>query len=151
MREPIGSDGSGLGSNVVDAVHTLATDVPMNRMEAIPRDDDTDAVDAPTAFIDRIVPNTTGGFEDPETSGVFCVGGLSTIDDEPDTVLDAFVQVLPGTSVCFDIIPKMNTTVVPSAAPQVFQAYVDVLGNDITVLDSRTVFFLVPPVGVIVE
>jgi hypothetical protein len=33
----------------------------------------------------------------------------------------------------------------PTADPQLFRAEVDVLGDGVTVLDTRTVYFLVPP------
>ena len=55
-----------------------------------------------------------------------------------------------GTPVCFDIYPKQNDTVMPTAAPQPFRAAVDVIGDGITVLDTRTVYFLVPPNGTVI-
>jgi len=55
----IAGDGSGLGTEVVNAVGLLANGVPMD-ISVVARDDTTDAEDA-TAFIDRIVPNTVGG------------------------------------------------------------------------------------------
>jgi hypothetical protein len=48
--------------------------------------------------------------------------------------------------VCFDIYPERNMTVPATDEPQVFKAYVDVIGDGITVLDTRDVYFLVPPV-----
>jgi hypothetical protein len=47
--------------------------------------------------------------------------------------------------VCFDVIPRMNTTVMPTDMPQVFRAIIEVVGDGVTVLDEREVFFLVPP------
>ena len=35
-----------------------------------------------TVFIDRIVPNTAGGVEDPVNPGTFCIGGLATGDSD---------------------------------------------------------------------
>jgi hypothetical protein len=55
--------------------------------------------------------------------------------------------VTPGTPVCFDIVPRMNTTVMPTASPQLFRAHVDVIGDGVTVLDTRDVYFVVPPIG----
>jgi hypothetical protein len=60
--------------------------------------------------------------------------------------MDTFVGILPGTTVCFDIYAKRNETVPATEDPQVFMAYVDVIGDGITVLDTRQVYFLVPPV-----
>jgi hypothetical protein len=139
----IPGDGSGLGDQVINAVATLSSQVPIS-VSAEDRDDTSDAVDA-TIFIDRIVPNTVDSVEDPMHPGVFCVTGLATADTDGDTVQDTFTSVLPGQSVCFDIYPKMNETVEPLPEPQVFKAFVDVLGDHITVLDTRDVYFLVPP------
>jgi hypothetical protein len=139
----VSGDGSGLDTSVVDAVNGLATGTPFDS-EAIPRDDVTDAVDA-TIFIDRIVPNTIGGVEDPTDPTVICVGGLDTVNDDADAYEDLFADVIPGTPVCFDIVPAQNDTVPPTFMVGLYTAYIDVIGDDITVLDTREVYFLVPP------
>jgi len=140
----VDSTGSGLGDQVVEAITMLASDVPFSSIDAEPRDDTSDSVDA-TIFIDHIEPNLEGGVEDPLNPGQICVGGLPTADDNDDDVPDKFIDVLPGTPVCFDIYPAMNETVEETAEPQVFLAYIDVLGDAFTVLDTREVYFLVPP------
>ena len=43
------------------------------------------------------------------------------------------------------------TTVEEIVEPQLFRAFVDVVGDSVTVLDTREVFFLVPPSGPIIE
>jgi hypothetical protein len=48
--------------------------------------------------------------------------------------------------VCFDIYPRMNTTIAPLTTPQIFRAVIDVIGDMFTPLDSRDIYFLVPPV-----
>jgi hypothetical protein len=118
-------------------------------MSVVARDDPSDEVDA-TVFIDRIVPNTVGGVEDPENEGVFCESGLATADTDSDGYPDKFIDVLPGTPVCFDIIPAQNDSVEPTGGPMIYKAFVDVVGDDVTVLDTREVYFLVPPEGVII-
>ncbi len=50
-----------------------------------------------------------------------------------------------GTPVCFDIYPKMNVSVPGTGEPQLFKVYIDVYGDNVTVLDTREVYFLVPP------
>ncbi len=131
---------------VVDAISTLASSTPLD-ITARARDaDDGDGVDA-TIFIERIEPNTAGGVMDPRDPTIVCVGGLPTTDVDGDGFAETFPDVTPGTPVCFDIIPRMNTTVMPTAAPQLFRALVDVVGDGVTVLDTRDVFFVVPPVG----
>jgi len=139
----ISTDGTGLGTQVVDAIEILAYQVPIE-ISAAARDDDTDIVDA-TQFIERIVPNVVGGEPDPADPTLICVGGLSVEDTDSDTYPDIFVGVLPGTTVCFDITPRRNEVVEPTDEPQVFLAYVDVLGDGITVLSTRQVYFLIPP------
>ena len=60
-------------------------------------------------------------------------------------VLPFLMDVAPGTPVCFDVLVRMNGTVMPTSAPQVFRAQNDVVGDGVTALDTRDVFFLVPP------
>ncbi len=138
MVYDIGADGTGLGDAVVDGIAALANQVPLD-ITAEPRDDPADAVDA-TRFVDRIVPNADGD----DAKG--CAGGLDTADTDGDGFDDTFVDVLPGTQVCFDIIPAINDFVPPTDEPQLFRATVVVVGDGITDLDERDVFFLVPPV-----
>jgi hypothetical protein len=57
--------------------------------------------------------------------------------------------VLPGTIVCFDIYPKRNETVPATTEPQTFLCDIDVMGDGFTVLDTRQVYFLVPPIVII--
>jgi len=130
-------DGTGLGDQVVNAVVALATQVPIS-VSTHAVDDPADTVDA-TIFIDHIVPNTMG---DPI---IGCAGGLPAADTDGDTWYDTFTRVLPGTKVCFDIYPRMNTTVPATEEPQLFRATIQVIGDGITILDTRVVYFLVPP------
>ncbi len=141
----IDGSGAGLGTSVVDAVAQLATGVPLE-FSTRARDDESDAVDA-TVFIDRIVPNTVGGVADPEDPTVMCVGGLDTINNDSDPYEDVFEGVEPGTPVCFDVTAAQNDTVPPIDVPQLYVVYIDVIGNGVTVLDTRELYFLIPPSG----
>lgn len=127
----IDEDGGGLGDTVVDSI-TQLIDYAVIDISANPVDDLSDAVDSVEAFIDEIVPVTEA------------VG-----DCTPDlTVMDGvFIDVEPGTPVCFEVIVKMNTTVEPGPDPQLFRATIEVIGDGVTVLDSRDVYFVVPGVG----
>ena len=129
---------------VVTAISTLAASTPLD-ITAQARDDTTDAINA-LSFISRLETNTHGGVTDPRDMTQICVGGLPVADLHPvDGVNDTFPNVRPGTPVCFDIVPAMNTTVMPGPDPILVRAYIDVLGDGITVLDTREVFFLIPP------
>jgi hypothetical protein len=140
--------GAGAGTvdaQVVEAISALARNTPLD-IRARARDVDegpADAVDA-ALFVDRIEPNRTGGLADPTDPSVVCVAGLPSRDEDGDGRAETFTDVEPGAPVCFDIVPRQNTTVMPLDAPQLFRAEIEVLGDGVTVLDTRIVYFLVP-------
>ena len=74
-----------------------------------------------------------------------CTGGLTDRDTNSDTFADEYVDVRAGTPVCWKLVAKTNTTVPATDAPQLFRATVRVTGDGVTTLDTRQVFFLVPP------
>lgn len=133
----IDSSGNGLGNAVAKAVEVLVGFGVLD-VGADPIDDPADAVDAVVEFVDRVEANTMAGTP--------CAMGLIAIDTDADGTSDTFQDVQPGTTVCFDVIPKMNTTVMATAVPQMFKATIVVSGDGVTTLDTRDVFFLVPPV-----
>jgi hypothetical protein len=71
---------------------------------------------------------------------------LLTGDANGDGFPDHFPRVFPGTTVCFDILPKPNQTVPATEEPQIYRAFVRVIGDLSTPLDAREVLFLVPPI-----
>ena len=137
------SDGLGLGDQIITAITILANQVPIE-VSTQPLDDPSDEVDA-TIFIDRIVPNTEGGIAAPDDPTVICVGGLETGNTDADPYDDVFTRVLPGTVVCFDIYAKQNDTVEPTANVQTYKAIINVVGDGVTILDTRDVYFFIPP------
>ncbi|MEM9188325.1 MAG: thrombospondin type 3 repeat-containing protein [Myxococcota bacterium] len=137
--------GSGsIDTGVIDAVQTLADSVPLDLTAEVRDVDEGDGVDA-TIFVERLVANATGGVADPRDPMRVCAAGLTTVDGDGDGFPDTFQDVTPGTAVCFDVVAQMNDQIMPTDMPQVFRAQVDVLGEGVTVLDTRDVFFLVPP------
>ncbi len=138
----IASNGTGLTTSVVDAIENAA-EVPIDvSARATDVMDAGETVDAVAAFVDYLETRTTAA------SGLTCTTGFSTVDRpgiDSDSVPDTFQGVRPGQPVCFDIVPKMNTTVMPTLDPQLFRARIDVLGDGFTPLDNRDVYFLVPP------
>jgi len=95
-------------------------------------------VDAPDSFIDYIEVYMV-------TGDATCPGGYNTIDTNGDTYADKFQGILPGNPVCWKIHSKENVTVPPSLEPQMFMATIEVYGEGGAMLDSRDVYFLVPP------
>jgi hypothetical protein len=129
--------GAGAAGAIEDAIRAVANDLPLD-MDATALDDGGDAVDAVAAFVDRL--------ETLELGTAACADGLTTADGDGDGAPDRFVDVLPGTPVCWSLVAKQNTTVAPTEAPQLFRAAVEVRGDGTTLLDRRDVYFLVPPV-----
>ena len=128
---------AGVSAGVVTQIQTLANSVSFD-ISTVFEDDAADAVDTFASFVDRIEANETGDAArgcDPRMGE----------DTDGDTFPDVFRDV-SGERVCFDIVVKPNVTVTPTTVPQVFNANVRVLGDAFTELDSRQIFFLVPPV-----
>jgi hypothetical protein len=96
-------------------------------------------------FIGRIIPSTAGGVEDPLNPGTFCESGLPTVDLDGDTYPDIFADIIPGTVVCFRMNVNRNDFVERTEEPQTYKAYLDILADQVSVLDSRKVIFLIPP------
>jgi len=95
-------------------------------------------VDAVAAFVDYIEVYEDGS---PE-----CSAGNTLNDSSGNGHDDQFVSILPGTPVCWKLFVKENSTVMGAETPQLFTATVNVHGEGGALLDSRDVFFLVPPV-----
>lgn len=127
-------EGEPISDTVVQQIEILASATPIEVSVAF-EDDPSDGVDTATAFLDRLEANEMG-----DTSRG-CDPRMATGSPWPDT----FPAVTPGNRVCFDVVVKQNDTVPPTSEPQLFRAFVKVIGDGITELDRREVFFLVPP------
>lgn len=132
----VGSDGSGVGNAIDDGLDCLINHSPFD-IHAFLRDDPNDAV-LTLAFVDRL--------EADADALPPCASGLDTSDVEPiDGIPDTFDDVTPGMQPCFNLILKTNTTVAPTGVEQVFRADLIVKANGVSDVDSRKVFFRVPP------
>ncbi|MEM7447556.1 MAG: hypothetical protein AAF355_04880 [Myxococcota bacterium] len=98
-------------------------------------DDGSDEID-PTSLVEYLEVNTGGGS---------CSAFSPLLDADSDGHNDTFPAVRAGTLVCWDLIPAVNTTVRPTEEPQLVRARVNVLGDGEILLDSRVIFFLIPP------
>ena len=110
------------------------------------RDDPSDDVDTTVEFIDYIEPSTMGGHPDPRDPTIICVGGLEVEDyHEPlDGRPDTFTSVPADTAICFDIFVKVNTSVYAWHYNPVFACEVDIVGDGGAVLDTETIYYMVP-------
>lgn len=136
---PLVFDGAGANAALAieNGVRTLANSVPLD-MRATAVDAAGDAVDAVMEFVDHLETLQLGT---PE-----CTNGLQDRDVNGDTYREEYVDVRPGTPVCWKVAVKNNTTVPATPEPQLYRANVIVTGDGVTELDRREVFFLVPPV-----
>lgn len=126
----------GIGATVLTQIETMAAQTRFDiSVEFV--DDPADGVDTWAAFVDHIEANTAG---DPARG---CVA-RTAVDTDGDVYPDMFPNVTAGERVCFDIVVRENTMVMPTSTPQLFRATLRVLGDGFTELDSRDVFFLVP-------
>lgn len=137
--DPLVFDGAGANASsaIEDAIRTLARSVPLD-ISARPVDQGGDPVDAVAAFVDHLETLQLG------TSA--CSAGLTDSDSNGDGFDDLYRNVLPGTPVCWKLVPKSNTTVPATDEPLLYRARVDVYGDGVTLVDSRDVWFVVPPV-----
>ena len=134
------NDGVGLDTSVVQAIQAISIGANFN-VTAVPANDPTNpgGVDA-TKFIQEIRAMGEG-------DAMNGCPKLNTTKSNPSlTYDDVFVGVTTGTPVCFQVIPAVNTTVMPTMSAQFFRALINVVGlPSNTQLDQRSVLFLVPP------
>jgi len=132
----IGSDGAGLGTDVVEAIVTLATRVPFD-VDTFTEDDPTDplGIDA-RCFIRRITPlrwfGPTGIENDPEVA--------AGMDDS------TFYEVLPGARVEFTVLFQNVDCFAGDDMARAFRATIVVQGDHVARLDERVVLIIVPAV-----
>jgi hypothetical protein len=134
----ISSDGSGLGTAVVDAVGQLVGGTPQDvstRTENVAGN--PDEFDA-RLFIKSIVP----------VEGYGAGGEIGPIPGVTYTSKDetTFYQVIPGTQVEF-AIDFWNDVRPTPARTEIHQARIIVVGNGVADLDFRNVYIVVPPEG----
>ena len=109
------------------------------------RDEVDDGVDL-VPLAGRVHPGVVGEWPDPRDPTVMCESGLAVEDLTGDTVPDAFTGLEPGTVVCFEVHPVLNDFVEWSrAAPLVYALGLDIVTTGGTTLDTRTIYFLIPP------
>ncbi len=117
------------------AVLDIVRGVPLN-VTIKATDEKNDAGDA-LQFLDYLEVNVSGQGS--------CSMVSPTADTDNDQKDDAFPELLGGTPVCWNVHPvDKQSTAMPTTEPQLFKAKLTVSGDG-SPLDSRAVFFLVPP------
>lgn len=135
---PVVVDGSdaNAAAAVQTAVSTLKNGVPLN-LSVVLQDDPSDTVDAVSSFVDHLATAQLGTSE--------CANGLTEIDTNADTFNDALTSVRVGTPVCWNLTPKLASTVAQTDKAQVFKLTAELYGDAVTHLDAREIWFIVPP------
>ncbi len=124
------------GTVIAQGVRELAAELPLD-MRVVYEDDAADGVDTQAAFLDYLDTFDPGTAE--------CAAWPGKQDNEPDGHDDEYLGVKPGTPMCWKIHVKKNTSVQPTDTLQIFQASVRLKGNDVIDLDTRKIYFVVPP------
>jgi hypothetical protein len=124
------------GTAIAAAVRELTSTLPLD-LSLVLEDDPSDAVDAVAAFVDHVETFTPGTLE--------CQSWPDQHDSNLDGHNDEYLGVPPGFPVCWKIVVKQNDTVPATSEVQLFKALVRLRGNISTLLDTRTVYFVVPP------
>jgi hypothetical protein len=125
--------GTGLGDSSSDSLIALITSKEKDVSAAV-IDDKSDSVDV-GLFVEHI---------EVDQSGSPCTDSLTTIDNDGDTWDDTYLDVNPGTSVCFSVITKKNIIVPAGETPQVFKASLVAKGLCIEKYGTRDIYFVVP-------
>lgn len=138
----IRNDGSGLGAQTTNAILALARygrlDVSRQVVGALhgEQGEPLPAGNTTADFLEEVAAldaNPPAGMTPPEIQ-----------DRDQDGVDDTFAQTTPGTEVRFQVT-AYNDFVAPTSEVQLFVARIQVLGDEVTVLDERNVYIVVPP------
>jgi hypothetical protein len=144
-----------VSQSIVDGISALAKSLKFD-VHVQANDVDPMTVDN---FIDKLLPNISG----MGPAAMCVVVPASQLVDNfigphanpgQDGVMDTFLGLSGAVQICFDVIPKQNTTVMNTSQPQIFRAQLQVIGqtktnnmtNSFNLGTPRDVFFLVPPV-----
>ena len=126
-----------VGEKTKEAVKEISRNMPMNITVEV---QDIDG-DGASAFVDHLELNLSGEKVKNRICTKIDTGKINTTDAK----FPGITGLLPGTSVCYDVIPVQNQKIkAPSNEPKVYRARVVVKGDG-SVLNSGIAYFLVPP------
>jgi len=140
----ISDNGSGIDQALVTGIEALANFSELEITTRV-RPDPTELPAVDTAcFIQRVTPELGTA---PNT----CAPAPIAVDGSTVTVgLDTFERVVPGATLEFEVVaaniaPSGQPCVAASQNFQIFRAFIDVIGDDVTQLATRDVVIVVPP------
>jgi hypothetical protein len=154
----ISTGGTGLSTSIVDGVYALLNTIKFDvYVEAYNAPGET--IDVVSRFVEKVEPQPGGG-TDPVTGTACVTFPASQLTDARNTpkalpgagdIAETIRQVVPGSFYCFSVVPKPNTGVAATTAPQTFKAFLKVhavkpTGGTFALGTDREVLFIVPPV-----
>lgn len=123
-----------LANKATEGIRSIAKNMPI-QITTTKEDINKDA----SKLIEKLVLNKSG----INVQGRLCTKITNTVS--PSGNLPGIKDLLPGTSVCYDVVPVQNQSIFPATnEPQVVQARIKVLGDG-SVLNSGIAYFLIPP------
>lgn len=123
-----------LNEKAVELIRKITKNMPI-QITTTKEDINKDA----SKLIEKLVLNKSG----INVQGRLCTKITNTVS--PSGNLPGIKDLLPGTSVCYDVVPVQNQSIFPATnEPQVVQARIKVLGDG-SVLNSGIAYFLIPP------
>jgi hypothetical protein len=139
----INSQGTGIDVAMVAGIEALVSFSTFTITTVI-RGDPNATIDT-TCFIHGVIPQTAG-------TPSACAPVPTTADLVPPMPeLDSFENVVPGTVLTFQVNAQNrdranNQACAPALPnPQLFRAFIDVVADGVTVVDTRDVIIIVPP------
>lgn len=136
----VNTNGAGLGAAMVTGISALAANSALTVTTRVRRDDAEFAVSGvnTACFLRSVRPDS---FRNTGT----CTTTPTILDINPaDGIPDSFGNVTPGTALFFDVVAANVGCVTPTDIPQSFTAWIDVVGDGLTVLNTQTVTIIVP-------
>ncbi len=138
LSPQLDTGGVAFRDGIIDVVLEIAANKPLY-VTIVATDEPNDAGDA-LQFLDYLEVNISGSGN--------CTTVNPTSDENVDGFQDAFPSLLGGTPVCWDVHPVASQNTAPATSEaQLFLAKLTVFGDG-SPLDSRDVYFVVPPIGI---
>ncbi len=142
----IDDQGTGIDTAVVAGIEALVSYSTFT-ITTVTRPDPTASIDT-TCFIHGVIPQSA-------VTPSACAPIPNTADlIPPSPELDSFENVVPGTILTFTVNARNMSSATgfacaPAASgPQLFRAFIDVVADGVTVVDTRDVIIIVPPAPV---